>query len=119
MGLFETVRAANGRPFRLEAHLRRLREGAATLGMGLPWSDEELAAALAATLVANGITEGVARLTVTSGNAFGAPASPVQVSGSILIHVRGTGVPEEAYARGYRAILSGVRRHSGDPLTRV
>lgn len=34
--LFETVGVRRGRPFRLERHLRRLREGAATLGIPVP-----------------------------------------------------------------------------------
>lgn len=46
-GVFETVRLYRGRPFRLERHLERLREGAGVLGIGVPpaleeWLDESI-----------------------------------------------------------------------------
>ncbi|ABC21932.1 aminotransferase class IV [Rhodospirillum rubrum] len=64
-GLFETIPARDGRPLRLAAHLARLGRGARILGIPLPALD--IAAALAATLAANDLSEGVLRLTLTRG----------------------------------------------------
>jgi branched-chain amino acid aminotransferase len=43
-GLFETVRLYRGRPFRLEAHLRRMEEGARRVGIPVPGDLRERAA---------------------------------------------------------------------------
>lgn len=64
-GLFETIRVAGGAARRLDAHLARLERGADVIGLPLP--DLDAAAAIAATMAANGLADGVARLTVTRG----------------------------------------------------
>jgi branched-chain amino acid aminotransferase len=45
-GVFETLRVRNGIPIELESHLRRLREGLATLEIRFAWSDAEVAGAI-------------------------------------------------------------------------
>ena len=52
-GVFETLRVRNGIPIELEAHLRRLREGLATLEIRLAWSDAEVAGAISTTVAVN------------------------------------------------------------------
>lgn len=66
-GLFETLRARDGGILRLSRHLRRLRAGAAVLGLDVPNSDRDLERFLAETLAANGLEDGVLRLTLTRG----------------------------------------------------
>ncbi|MDA0352208.1 MAG: aminotransferase class IV [Chloroflexi bacterium] len=63
---FESMRASNGRIFRLGGHLARLRAGLEAIGTPAP-SDGELAAAVAQTLEANRISEGRVRLSVSPG----------------------------------------------------
>ena len=66
-GVFESMRAANGRIFRLEAHLERLERSAAFAEFeGLP-SRATLAAELDELLRANRLTEARLRLTLTRG----------------------------------------------------
>ena len=66
-GVFETLRAYHGHPFRLQAHLDRAAAGAAVLGFGVPASGD-LATAIIATAGANHAHEDAAvRLTVTPG----------------------------------------------------
>lgn len=68
-GLFETLRAHEGRVVRLARHLARLRQGADALGIGLALDDDAIARALHETLDANGHGKGGAalRLTLTRG----------------------------------------------------
>jgi branched-chain amino acid aminotransferase len=71
-GVFETMRtvtSADGSvvAFALTRHLRRLRRSLAGLGLVLPTSDDELRAAVAQVLEANGGDTGRIRITVTGG----------------------------------------------------
>ncbi|MDB3952880.1 aminotransferase class IV [Alphaproteobacteria bacterium] len=68
-GLFETVRARDGKPERLGAHIQRLFDGAAFLGITVPFNANQLGRALTETLVANELEEGILRLTLTRGAA--------------------------------------------------
>lgn len=66
-GLFETMRAVGGRVPLLDRHLRRLRAGAALLGIGPVAGDAAIAAACADLLRANGLADAALRLTLTRG----------------------------------------------------
>jgi branched-subunit amino acid aminotransferase/4-amino-4-deoxychorismate lyase len=66
-GLFETVRVYRGHPFLWERHLERLVLAAAEMGFPVPASPATLRSALDQVLAAAGLTEAVARLTVTRG----------------------------------------------------
>lgn len=63
---FETMRATNGRVFRLAAHLDRLRAGLQAMRVTPP-SAESLTAAVTTTLEANQLTEARVRLSVSAG----------------------------------------------------
>jgi branched-chain amino acid aminotransferase len=67
-GVWEGLRVAGGHPAFLEAHLRRLYEGAAAIALDIGMSRSELTGAIYETLRANGMTDGVhVRLMVTRG----------------------------------------------------
>ena len=68
-GLFETVAVFSGEPRRLDRHFARLRESARVIGLAVPTDDEGLARALEETRSANGIEDGLLRLTLTRGPA--------------------------------------------------
>jgi hypothetical protein len=87
-GLFETLRVEAGRFFRLEAHLERLQDGARRLSLDLPWTAEQLTAALQETISANDISEGVLRLTVTRGAGPPLPDPSLCPEPSFFITVR-------------------------------
>jgi 4-amino-4-deoxychorismate lyase len=75
---FETLRVYGGRPFRLEAHLERMRRSAARLGIEWPGGFEELAGE---ALAAAGEPDAVLRLYLTAGReGSGAPAALALVS---------------------------------------
>src|SRR3954470_974285 len=68
-GVFTTMRAKNGRVFRLARHLGRLRASCEALFVPLQFSDADLASAVDDVLGRNGLSDARMRLTVTRGQA--------------------------------------------------
>jgi branched-chain amino acid aminotransferase len=66
-GLFETIRVAGGKPFRLAQHLERMVRGAELLKIKLPFTPKELQGFSAELIGKNGLTESVLRVTLTRG----------------------------------------------------
>src|SRR5690242_5169574 len=66
-GIFEGIRAYNGRVFKLKEHIDRLFCSAKAILLNIPISHDELMAAVVATCRANGIRDGYIRLVVTRG----------------------------------------------------
>ena len=115
-GVFETVRLAGGQPAHLHRHLRRLRDGAALLEIPLPWSDVALAAAFVTTAAANGVQDGVARLTLSRGPASRGVLPPASSRPTTLI----TAGAIPGTSQEVRAILCTVtRRNEASPLSRI
>ncbi len=66
-GVFETMQIVDGQAYALTRHLLRLRRSLAGLRTEVGISDEDLRAAVVATIEANGRVTGRVRLTVTTG----------------------------------------------------
>jgi D-alanine transaminase len=75
-GVYEVVRIAAGRPFRLDAHLDRLEGSARALEIDLPLAREGFAEAMLRLTKANGVGEGTIYLQLTRGAAPRAHAFP-------------------------------------------
>lgn len=86
-GLFETVRAYDGKLFALESHLERLRASAQVLGIPLP--DIQWRPALTELLRRNGLgaNDAWVRLTVTRGSAEPSLLPPVKVRSTSFVLV--------------------------------
>lgn len=120
-GLFETMRVTGGVPQRIEAHLVRLRAGATTISLPLPWTDGELTEMIGRTLAANGLREAVVRVTISRGvpTARGLLPEP-EPAPSLVIHAQPfTGYPPQLYRRGMHAIISQIRRNEHSPLANL
>jgi branched-chain amino acid aminotransferase len=108
-GLFETVRLYRGRPFRLEAHLVRLEEGARRVGIPVPG---ELRARVSRALEDWGDGHGALRITLTRGGGAG-PAGVAGLHGdgggtpTLAVQVRGWHPDPIWYAEGLRAHRAG------------
>ena len=116
-GLFETIAVFGGEPRRLDRHFARLRGGAHVIGLSVPTDDEGLARALAETRDANGIVDGLLRLTLTRGPA---PRGVLPAPGArptLLI----TASPRDAASSlPARAVISTTtRRNEHSPLSRL
>lgn len=66
-GVFEGIRAYNGKVLKLKTHLARLFDSARRISLEIPYSIDELADATRATLEANGLADAYIRLCVTRG----------------------------------------------------
>ncbi len=116
-GLFETVRIAGGQPAHLPRHLRRLRDGAALLGIPLPWDDEALGAAFAATIAAVAVADGSARLTLSRGPAARGVLPPETCRPTVLITAANAG-PSPA-GPVHAVLCTTTRRNEWSPLSRI
>ena len=66
-GVFEGIRAYNGKIFEEKAHLDRLYDSAKAIRIKIPYSPEELSKAMYDTMKLNGLTDAYVRLVVTRG----------------------------------------------------
>src|SRR3954468_19202838 len=115
--VWEGLRLYDGRIFGFDAHLRRLRRSAAALAFaGVP-SAEEIAAAVRATLAANGMRDGVhVRLTLTRGVKVTSGMDPrLNTTGCTLIVLAEHKAPVYD-TQGLRLVTSSVRRPGPDVL---
>lgn len=102
-GFFETLRTYDGYPFRLEAHLSRLRRSAHAFALSAPLSNETIRRSIGRLLRANGESDTAVRITMTAGPEKGRP--------NIILSTRG--LPDlhpEAHRNGVRVELSPSRR---------
>lgn len=115
-GVFETLRAYDGRVFALERHLERLAAGAAALRLPLPISLEEIGAAVYETLTANELDNASVRVTLTRGPGAGI-ALPEAPTPTLFIAARG--LKADLSGRPCTARLVSFRRNEHSPLVRL
>lgn len=122
-GVFETLRVRRGVAIEIDLHLRRLRDGLGVLGITLPMTDGDLAAAIDAVVFANAPADAAVRLTVSRGAPTSRgilPAGWRDLAPTIVIQAWPyVPVPEAALARGIRAIVATGRRDPSHPLATV
>jgi branched-chain amino acid aminotransferase group I len=117
-GLFETMRAYEGQVFRLDRHLNRLVHSAEVLG--LPIGVTDLKSAVMATIQANQLGDARVRITISIGEGGIVPDPNTCDKPTVLIlagHYQP--YPEQVYEKGFRAIVSSIRRNSQSPLSRL
>ena len=115
--VWEGLRLYNGRIFRLDEHLARLRRSAKALAFDSVPSDEEITHEIRRTLQANGMTDGVhIRLTLTRGVKITSGMDPrLNQSGPTLIVLAEHKAPVYDTS-GITLITSSVRRTAPDSL---
>jgi branched-chain amino acid aminotransferase len=136
-GVFETLRVYDGVPFAWSRHHQRLVRSAGGLGLSAPGS-QELRAAVDDVIVANGVTEGRVRLTITGGASplgseqgdgpptvivMSAPATPWPATVDVVVvpwsrNERGAvvGLKTTSYAENVRALAYARERDAGEAI---
>ena len=110
-GLFQTMRAYNGKLFLADRHVKRLKDAAEVIGMGEKVAGLDLEKACADTLQANKLKEGRVRLTVTNGEGAALPWADAGGAPNVVV----TAVPytpfsQEKYSEGFKAGIASVKR---------
>jgi branched-chain amino acid aminotransferase len=118
-GIFEGIRAYNGRVFRLTEHLDRLWSSAKAIDLKPPISKKEMEKAIIDTIAANNLTDAYIRVLLTRGvgdlgldpRKCTQPPSVVIIADSITLY------PEEFYNKGLEVITASTRRIRPDSLS--
>lgn len=116
-GVFEGIRFYRRKPFRLEAHLERLRDSARAICLDVPYTLEALAQAVNATVAASTLTDGYLRLVVTRGEGpLGIDPSRCASPCVFVIADQLRMIDNATRERGARLIIAATRRLPADGL---
>lgn len=109
--VFEGARAYGGKVFALEQHSQRLIESARILGFEIPWTREQIDAAVTETLAANGLVNGYVRPIAWRGSEqMGVSAQKTKPHLAISCWEWGAYFGPEALAKGLRLNIAPWRR---------
>ncbi len=116
-GVFEGIRAYNGRVFRMKDHMDRLYHSAKAILLEIPYSKEDLGDILLETVRRTGLDDAYIRLIITRGPGdLGidprkcSKPSVYIIAGGISLY------PTEKYAKGVRCTIASTRRNRPDCL---
>jgi branched-chain amino acid aminotransferase len=110
-GLFETMRAYNGKIFLLDRHINRLFNTAEIIGIGKKLKGQNIEKACNDTLRANKLKDARVRLTVTNGENSALPW--IDASGEPTVVITAAPYipfPETKYDAGFKVGIASVRR---------
>jgi len=112
-GVFEGIRAYNGRVFLLEEHIDRLYDSAQAIALDIPMSKAEMSQAVVETCKANEIKDGYIRLVVTRGKGtLGLNPYLCDKAEVIIIAAKIQLYPQELYDNGLKIVTVGtIRNH--------
>ncbi len=116
-GVFEGIRAYNGRVFRLDEHLDRLYDSARTIDLKIPVEKEEFKELILETLRRNNLKDAYIRPVVTRGRGdLGLDPRKCPVPTVIVIATEWGAMYGDLYDNGLTAITVSVRRNAAEAL---
>lgn len=116
-GVFEGIRYYKRRPFRLQAHLKRLFDSAQAINLRIPYDLAALETAIEGLIAAQPLDDGYLRLVVTRGP--GPLGVDVRGCDSPNVFIIASGlrmVPPDVVTEGLNLIIAATRRLSPDGL---
>lgn len=117
-GVFEGLRVYNGRIFRLDEHLERLRRSSKAILLEWPLSNDELKTAIIETVRANEMPNGYIRVVISRGAGdLGLDPRKCPTPTVIVIADAIKLYPAEVYERGMECITASTRRSRPDVLS--
>lgn len=117
-GVFEGIRIYHGKVLKLATHLKRLSESAKSIKLNMPYTPEELFAAVKETVAANGMDNGYIRLVATRGpGTLGIDPVPCPRPCVFIIVAPIKLYPQEHYDNGLRLISSSFVRTNPQALS--
>ena len=116
-GVFEGIRAYNGRVFRLDGHLDRMYDSAKAIDLKIPLSKEEMKKAIIETLKRNGLKDAYIRPIVTRGDGdLGLDPRKCPVPNVFIITQEWGAMYGDLYEKGLTAVTVGIRRNAPEAL---
>src|SRR5574341_1155193 len=116
-GVFEGIRAYNGRVFRLDEHLNRMYDSARAIDLKIPLSKGEMKKAIVETLKKNKLKDAYIRPIVTRGDGdLGLDPRKCPVPNVFIITQEWGAMYGDLYEKGLTAVTVGVRRNASDAL---
>ena len=116
-GVFEGIRAYDGRVFRLEDHVKRLFDSAQAIMLNIPLTQEEMCQAILETLRKNNLRDAYIRPIVSRGYGdLGLDPNKCPKPSVIIIAVEWGAMYGDLYEVGLTAVSVSVRRNSPDSL---
>ena len=116
-GVFEGIRAYNGRVFRLDGHLDRMYDSAKAIDLKIPLSKEEMKKAIIETMKKNNLKDAYIRPIVSRGDGdLGLDPRKCPKPNVFIITQEWGAMYGDLYEKGLTAITVGVRRNAPDTL---
>jgi branched-chain amino acid aminotransferase len=116
-GLFETVRAWDGRPQFFGLHYKRLRVSAKRLRIALPMDEAGLERLIKKLCAKSGLADAVVRITLTRGRYLGGLAIDPTLPPTLIVTVSPvSGLSEALYERGVKVAISGINKAAASGL---
>ena len=116
-GVFEGIRAYNGRVFRLDEHLDRLYDSAKTIDLAVPIAKAEMADAIREVLRRNGLRDAYIRPIVTRGvGDLGLDPRKCPKPSVIIIAVEWGAMYGDLYEKGLTGVTVSIRRTPAEAL---
>jgi branched-chain amino acid aminotransferase len=116
-GIFEGIRAYNGRVFRLEEHIQRLFQSAKAILLTIPLTKQEVCDAVVKTCHANNLRDGYIRLLVTRGpGGLGLNPNRCKTPSVIIIADKIQLYPVEFYEKGLTIVTVATTRNLHNAL---
>ena len=117
-GVFEGIRAYNGRIFHLREHLARLFNSAKGILLDMPWTRQEVEQAIIETVRKNELKDAYIRVVLTRGvGDLGLDMRKCKRPTLIIIADKIQLFPESVYQKGLEIITSSLRRVAPDMLS--
>ena len=116
-GVFEGIRAYNGKVFRLDGHLDRMYDSAKAIDLKIPLSKEDMKKAIIETLKKNGLKDAYIRPIVTRGDGdLGLDPRKCPVPNIFIITQEWGAMYGDLYEKGLTAVTVGIRRNAPEAL---
>ncbi len=105
-GVFTTMRAYNGKVYRLADHLKRLRASCDALFIPLTYQDQELTEIISELIARNQLAEARLRMTVTRGEVHNDPVHGIRLDPTVFVSATHTEpYPADFYKTGITAVV--------------
>jgi branched-chain amino acid aminotransferase len=116
-GVFEGIRAYNGRVFRLDDHIDRLYDSARAIALEIPLTKDEMKEAILETLRRNNLRDAYIRPIVTRGDGdLGLDPLKCAKPNVFIITEEWGAMYGDLYEKGLTAVTVGIKRNRSDTL---